>query len=52
MTKDEVLNKFKVLIDKNAGIAFGGYPAFLDEEIDIFLIQAMKEVISNKYNGT
>ena len=52
MTKEEVLNKFKVLIDKNAGVAFGGYPAFLDSEIEIFLNQAMIEVISNKYTGT
>lgn len=52
MTKDEVLNKFKVLIDKNAGVAFSGYPAFLDEEIDVFLNQAMIEIVSNKYTGT
>lgn len=52
MTKEEVLNKFKVLIDKNADISFGGYPAFLDFEIEIFLNQAMIEVISNKYTGT
>lgn len=52
MTKEEVLNKFKVLIDKNADISFGGYPAFLDSEIEIFLNQAMIEVISNKYTGT
>lgn len=52
MTKDEVLNKFKVLIDKNADVSFGGYPAFLDEEIDIFLEQATVEIITNKYTGT
>lgn len=52
MTKEEVLNKFKVLIDKNADISFGGYPAFLDSEIEIFLDKAMIEVISNKYTGT
>lgn len=52
MTREEVLNKFKVLIDKNAGVAFGGYPAFIDTEIDMFISQAMREVISNKYTGT
>lgn len=52
MTKDEVLNKFKVLIDKNADISFGGYPAFIDAEIDMFISQAVHEVISNKYTGT
>lgn len=52
MTKEEVLKKFKVLIDKSADISFGGYPAFLDDEIVIFLEQAMKEVLSNKFTGT
>ena len=52
MTKEEVLNKFKVLIDKNADISFGGYPAFIDAEIDMFVSQAVHEVISNKYTGT
>ena len=52
MTREEVLNKFKVLIDKNAGVAFGGYPAFIDAEIDMFISQAVHEVISNKYTGT
>lgn len=52
MTKSEVLERFKILIDKNADISFGGYPAFLDSEIEVFLDQAMHEVISNKYTGT
>lgn len=52
MTREEVLNKFKLLIDKSADISFGGYPAFLDSEIEVFLTQAMYEVISNKYTGT
>ncbi len=43
---------FKVLLDKNAqGIAFGGAPAFLEEEIDIFLNQAQLEILSNKITG-
>lgn len=52
MTKDEVLNKFKVLIDKNGDAPFGGCPSFVDWEIETFLSQAMIEVISNKYTGT
>lgn len=43
---------FKVLMDKNAeAVAFGGCPAFLPEEIDLFLNQAYIEVICNKYTG-
>lgn len=43
---------FKVVLDKNAeGIAFGGCPAFLPEEIDLFLNQAQLEILSNKITG-
>lgn len=43
---------FKVILDKNAeGIAFGGCPAFLPEEIDLFLNQAQLEILSNKITG-
>ena len=43
---------FKVLLDKNAqGIAYGGCPAFLEEEIDVFLNQAQLEILSNKVTG-
>ena len=43
---------FKVFLDKNAeGVAFGGCPAFLPEEIDIFLNQAQLEKLSNKITG-
>lgn len=43
---------FKVLMDKNSeAVAFGGCPAFLPEEIDLFLNQAYIEVICNKYTG-
>lgn len=52
MTREEVLNKFKVLIDKSVDVSFGGYPAFIDSEIVLFLEQAMKEVLSNKFTGT
>ena len=41
------------LLGDDKGSEMGGNnEVVLDEEIDIFLIQAMKEVISNKYNGT
>lgn len=41
------------MTDKNAeAVAFGGCPAFLPAEIDLFLNQAYIEVISNKYTGT
>lgn len=44
--------QFKVLLDKNAqGVAYGGAPAFLPEEIDIFLNQSQEEIISNKISG-
>lgn len=44
--------QFKVILDKNAeGVAFGGAPAFLPQEIDLFLNQAQNEIISNKISG-
>lgn len=44
--------QFKVILDKNAqGVAFGGAPAFLPQEIDLFLNQGQDEVISNKISG-
>lgn len=44
--------QFKVILDKNAqGVAFGGAPAFLPEEIDLFLNQGQDEIISNKISG-
>lgn len=53
MTKSDVHKSFKLLMDKNAEtISFGGCPAFLTEEIDTFLDQAVLQVISNKFNGT
>lgn len=43
---------FKVVLDKNAqGVAFGGAPAFLPSEIDIFLNQAQDEILNNKISG-
>lgn len=43
---------FKVYLDKNAeGVAYGGCPSFLEEEIDIFLNQAQLEILSNKITG-
>lgn len=52
MTIQDIHRTFKVVLDKNAeSISFGGCPAFLEEEIDIFLNQAMLEVIFNKFTG-
>ena len=50
MTVLDLHTAFKVNMDKNAqGIAFGGCPAFLPEEIDMFLNEAYIQVIHNKY---
>ena len=39
--------QFKAILDKNAqGVAYGGSPAFLPEEIDIFLNQAQNEIFT------
>ena len=44
--------QFKVILDKNAqGVAFGGAPAFLPQEIDLFLNQGQDEIVSNKISG-
>lgn len=52
MTVSEIHKAFKVQMDKNAeAVAFGGCPAFLPEEIDLFLNQAFTEIISNKFTG-
>lgn len=43
---------FKIALDKNSnGVAYGGSPAFLPEEEDVFLNQAQNEIISNKIDG-
>lgn len=53
MTISDIYKAFKVTLDKNAqAISFGGCPAFLDEEIALFLNQAYIEVLSNKFTGT
>lgn len=52
MTVSEIHKAFKVQMDKNAeAVAFGGCPAFLPKEIDLFLNQAYIEVICNKFTG-
>lgn len=52
MTVSEIHRAFKVQMDKNAdAIAFGGCPAFLPEEIDLFLNQAYIQVINNRFTG-
>lgn len=44
--------QFKVILDKNAqGVAYGGAPAFLPQEVDIFLNQAQNQIFSNKISG-
>lgn len=41
MTTATAHKNLKVILDKNAqGVAFGGAPAFIDAELDIFLNQA------------
>lgn len=52
MTRDQLHIAFKIAMDKNsASIAFGGCPAFLDEEIDYWLNQGMYQEVSNKFTG-
>lgn len=52
MTVAEMHKTFKVQMDKNSeSVAFGGTPAFLPEEIDLFLNQGFIETISNKFTG-
>lgn len=52
MTNKDSHLMFKVILDKNAeSVAYGGCPAFLNEEVDIFLNQAQLEILSNKVTG-
>lgn len=52
MTRDQLHKAFKVAMDKNAqGIAFGGCPAFLPEEIDYWLNQGLYQEINTKFTG-
>lgn len=52
MTRDQLHIAFKIAMDKNsASAAFGGCPAFLDEEIDYWLNQGMYQEVSNKFTG-
>lgn len=52
MTRDQLHIAFKIAMDKNSqSIAFGGYPAFLPEEIDYWLNQGMYQEVSNKFTG-
>lgn len=53
MKVSDIHKAFKIQMDKNAeAVAYGGCPAFLSEEEDLFLNQAFTEVIINKYTGT
>ena len=53
MTVSEIHKAFKVNMDKNAeAVAFGGCPAFLPEEIDLFLNQAFIQTVMTKFTGS
>lgn len=53
MKVSEIHKAFKVILDKNSQAAmYGGCPAFLPVEEDLFLNQAYNEIISNKFTGT
>ena len=52
MTTKDLHIAFRVLLDKNSeSVAYGGCPAFLDEEVDIFLNQAYLQVVAQKFTG-
>ena len=53
MKVQDIHKAFKVTLDKNSqAVAYGGCPAFLPAEEDLFLNQAYYEIISNKFTGT
>lgn len=53
MTREQLHIAFKIAMDKNSNsIAFGGCPAFLDEEIDYWLNLALYQEINTKFTGT
>lgn len=52
MTRDELHIAFKIEMDKNSkAVAFGGCPAFLDEEIDYWLNKGYYDVLITKFSG-
>lgn len=52
VTREDLHIAFKVAMDKNSqSTAFGGAPAFLDDEIDFWLDQALFQLISVKFTG-
>lgn len=52
MTRDQLHIAFKIAMDKNSkSVAFGGCPAFLPEEIDYWLNQALYQEINTKFTG-
>lgn len=52
MTRDELHIAFKIEMDKNSKtVAYGGCPAFLDEEIDYWLMKGYYQVIATKFTG-
>lgn len=52
MTRSDLHTAFKIEMDKNAqGVAFGGCPAFLPEEIDYIFNRAFYDVVVSKFSG-
>lgn len=52
MTAADLHYMFRVYMDKSETTnSYGGCPAFLPEEVDLFLNQALLEVIHNKFTG-
>lgn len=52
MTRDELHTAFKVEMDKNSmSSAFGGYPAFIDSEIDYWINKGYYNLLMQKFTG-
>lgn len=52
ITRTDLHIAFKVVMDKNSqSTAFGGAPAFLEDEIDYWLDQALFQLVSTKFTG-
>lgn len=53
MTIKDLHIAFKTIMDKNErAVAFGGCPAFVPQEIDLFLNQAYLEIVCTKFTGS
>lgn len=52
MLVQDIHTKLKVVLDKEAsGVAFGGAPAFTPDELDLYLNQAYRELVIEKFRG-